>query len=348
MSTDALAALSAGAPLEHFKVPLRELRDDDVAIDVRFCGVCHSDIHKARDEWGGAIFPMVPGHEIVGLVAAVGPAVTRFQPGQRVGVGCFVNCCNDCTQCARHMEPYCPRVVATYNAKDHDGAIAYGGYARAIVCRERFVFSMPTTLDMAASAPLLCAGITMWSPMTRLGLHKEPRRVGVVGLGGLGHMGVKLAKSLGCTVTVISRTPGKRDEALQRLGADRFLLSTDASAMATAAGSLDVVFDTVSAKKELDPLLDLLAVEGVFCTVGLPMQGVRYDFVPKQVIRRRLTLTGSSVGGTQETQEMLDYCGKHGITCDVEVIDGDYINTAFDRVVRSDVRYRFVIDVTTL
>ncbi|KAH0481671.1 MAG: hypothetical protein KVP17_003790 [Porospora cf. gigantea B] len=339
------AAPTAKAPLEPFSVPLRHLRPDDVLIAIKFCGVCHSDIHKARNEWGGARFPMVPGHEIVGEIVEAGMSVRKFEVGQRVGVGCFVNCCGDCGQCKRQMEPYCSRSVPTYNALDHDGSPVYGGYAKMIVCKERFVFRMPTNLDMAASAPLLCAGITMWSPITHLGLHLTPKRVGVLGLGGLGHMGVKLCKALGCEVTVLSRTPSKFDEATKRLGADRFVCSTDAAAMLAAAKSLDVILDSVSAKKDLAPYLALLDIEGVFCTVGLPEKDVEYSFVPKQLICKRQTLIGSLVGGTEETQAMLDFCGEKGIVCDIEMIRMDEINKAFDRVVASDVRYRFVIDM---
>ncbi|MEI6582692.1 MAG: NAD(P)-dependent alcohol dehydrogenase [Chitinophagia bacterium] len=344
--TKSYAALSKHTPLEPYSFERRDLRADDVHVHIRYCGVCHSDLHQARDEWGGSMYPMVPGHEIVGEVVAVGSSVTRFAPGDWVGVGVMVDSCCNCNSCNRDMEQYCDEgMTGTYNGLERDGkTVAQGGYSSDIVVKDRFVVSISRSLNMAAVAPLLCAGITTYSPLRFAGVTAG-MKVGVVGLGGLGHMGVKFAASFGAEVTVISTSPSKEADA-KRLGASRFLLSSDAAAVKSYAGYFDVILDTVSADHDYSGYLDMLTLEGKLLIVGLPSKTPEVS--PFSLITKRRSIIGSMIGGMKETQEMLDYCAEHQIVSDVEVIPIQDINDAYQRMLRSDVKYRFVIDLATL
>lgn len=344
--TKSYAALSKHTPLEPYSFERRDLRADDIHVHIRYCGVCHSDLHQARDEWGGSLYPMVPGHEIVGEVVAVGSNVTRFAPGDWVGVGVMVDSCCNCPSCNRDLEQYCDEgMTGTYNGYERDGkTLAQGGYSSDIVVKERFVVSISRSLNMAAVAPLLCAGITTYSPLRFAGVTAG-MKVGVVGLGGLGHMGVKFAASFGAEVTVISTSPSKEADA-KRLGASRFLLSTDKEAVKNHARYFDVILDTVSADHDYSGYLDMLNVEGKLLIVGLPSKTPEVS--PFSLIAKRRIIIGSMIGGMKETQEMLDYCAEHQIVADVEVIPMQYINDAYQRMLRSDVKYRFVIDLATL
>lgn len=344
--TKSYAALSKHTPLEPYSFERRDLLADDVHVHIRYCGVCHSDLHQARDEWGGSMYPMVPGHEIVGEVVAVGSSVTRFAPGEWVGVGVMVDSCCNCNSCNRDMEQYCDEgMTGTYNGLERDGkTLAQGGYSSDIVVKDRFVVSISPSLNMAAVAPLLCAGITTYSPLRFAGVTAG-MKVGVVGLGGLGHMGVKFAASFGAEVTVISTSPSKEADA-KRLGASRFLLSSDAAAVKSYAGYFDVILDTVSADHDYSGYLDMLTLEGKLLIVGLPSKTPEVS--PFSLITKRRSIIGSMIGGMKETQEMLDYCAEHQIVSDVEVISIQNINDAYQRMLRSDVKYRFVIDLSTL
>ena len=346
MTTLAYAAAAPDAPMAPWSFERRALRDNDVAIDIKFCGVCHSDLHQARNDWGFSTYPVVPGHEIVGLVTAVGPGVTRFKEGDRVAVGCLVDSCLSCDQCAKGEEQLCRKGnTQTYNGRDRqDGSPTYGGYSSAIVVREEFVLSIPDSLDMAAAAPLLCAGITTWSPLMTWGV-KEGTRVGVIGLGGLGHMAVKLAHGLGAKVTVLSRSPDKEADA-KALGADALLVSSDGAAMRAAANSLDLIIDTVPAEHDLQPYLPLLDVDGTLVLVGQLGPIPKLSSLPLLLARRRIS--GSPIGGIKQTQEMLDFCAEKNILPEIEMIRMDEINHAFERMEKSDVRYRFVIDMASL
>ena len=342
----AYAAMDPKTPLQPFSFDRRDLRSDDVQVKIHFCGVCHSDIHQARDEWGGSMYPMGPGHEIVGEVVSVGSGVSKFKVGDLVGVGVMVDSCCSCKNCNNDQEQYCEEgMTGTYNAMERDGiTIAQGGYSSQIVVKERFVLSISPKLDLAATAPLLCAGITTYSPLRFAGV-KAGQKVAVVGLGGLGHMGVKFAVSFGAEVTVISTSPGKEADA-KRLGAHHFLLSTDAADMKKHASHFDVILDTVSANHDYTFLLDLLDIEGKLLIVGLPSKEPTLS--PFSLITKRRSIIGSMIGGMKETQEMLDYCAEKNIVSDVEVIPAQYINDAYERMIRSDVKYRFVIDLATL
>jgi len=345
MKVAAYGAKKAGAALEPLEIERRELRASDVLIDIKYSGICHSDIHQAREEWFTSIFPMVPGHEIAGVVLDVGSAVTRFTVGDRVGVGVFVDACKTCDNCVAGRENYCLNgFTATYNSLDAEGTPTFGGYSSAIVVDERYVLRIPDGISLEEAAPLLCAGITTYSPLREwnVGPHS---RVAIVGLGGLGHMGIKHAHALEAEVTLISHSPGKRDDG-ERMGADHFLLSSDAEQMAAAAGTFDLILNTVSAAIDLDAYLRLLATDGTMVCVGIPDAPLSVSTFTLLAQRRRLA--GSNIGGIAETQEMLDFCAEHGYGADVEVIGADQINDAWDRVVRSDVRYRFVIDAGTL
>lgn len=346
IQTKAYAALDKHNPLQPFEFGRRELRADDVHVKIMYCGVCHSDIHQARDEWGGSIYPMVPGHEIIGEVVAVGPDVKNFKKGDRVGVGVMVDSCCSCKNCKRDMEQYCVEgMTGTYNTMERDGVtISQGGYSSQIVVKERFVLHVSEKLDPAAAAPLLCAGITTYSPL-KFANVKAGQKVGVIGLGGLGHMGVKFAASFGAEVTVISTSLSKKDDA-QRLGAKHFLLSTDPAQMEKHKGYFDVILDTVSANHDYSPFLDLLDLEGKLLVVGLPEEEPAVS--PFSLITNRRSIIGSMIGGTKETQEMLDYCAEHNIVSDVEVIPIHYINDAYTRMIKQDVKYRFVIDMSSL
>lgn len=342
------AAPSSTAPLEYWEFERRALHDDDVSIKIDFCGICHTDIHVVRDEWGrDTWYPLVPGHEIVGHVTKVGSAVTKFKIGDLVGVGCMVDSCMKCSECKSGEEQCCEeRFTNTYNCKSRDGTeVTKGGYSDHVVVREAFVLRMPTNLDPAASAPLLCAGITTYSPLRRWNV-KEGSRVGVVGLGGLGHMGVKLAKALGAHVTVFTTSESKAASA-RTLGADKVVLSTDPSQMASMTRQIDVIIDTVGAPHEIAAYLPILAPRGVHVLVGLPSKP-HPNFHPALLVSGSKCLAGSGIGGIRETQEMLDFCAKHNITSDVEIIKISDVNVAYERMLKNDVKYRFVIDLATL
>ena len=343
----AYAAQSPESGVHPFPIERREPRPDDVLIEIDYCGICHSDLHVAHNDWGITTYPIVPGHEIVGRVIAVGGEVTGFKPGERVGVGCLVDSCRECGSCEHGLEQYCEQGwVGTYNGVDrHDGTPTFGGYSEKIVVSERFVLRMPEGLDPAAAAPLLCAGITTWSPLKHFGVGPG-HRVGVAGMGGLGHMGVKFARALGAEVTVFTRSAAKVGEA-KRQGAHKVIISTDAVQMDAAAASFDFILDTVPVPHDLNPYVNSLKRDGTLILVGLlgPVQPELNTF--SMVLGRR-RIAGSLIGGLPETQEMLDFCGEHGITCDVEMLDIRNINQAYERMQRSDVRYRFVIDMATL
>ncbi len=339
------AAPAPSAPLEPFSVPRRDLGPHDVGIDIKFSGICHSDIHQAREEWFTSIFPMVPGHEIAGIVSAVGSEVTRYQVGDRVGVGCNVGSCGTCAPCSVGQESYCASVAPTYNGYEMDKVTpTYGGYSKYVVTDENFVFRIPDSLGLDVAAPLLCAGITLYQPLAEWGAGPG-MRVGIVGLGGLGHMGVKIAAAMGAEVTLISHSPSKEADAY-RLGASKFLLSSDEAAMKAASNSLDLIVDTASAQTKVDPYMRLLDFDGTMAIVGLPENDLSISAFTLVGSRRRLV--GSNNGGIPQTQEMLDFCGEHGLGADIEVIPFDYVNTAWERVVASDVKYRFVLDCSTL
>lgn len=344
MTTAAYAAMSAGAPLEPYSIQRRSLRPHDVCIDIAYSGICHSDIHQAREEWFTSLFPMVPGHEIAGVVCGVGSDVTRFSVGDRVGVGVFVETCMECDNCTAGLENYCVKgFVPTYNGKSYDGEVMYGGYSSSIVVEDHYVLRIPDSLTLDVAAPLLCAGITTYSPL-REWEAGPGKRVGIMGLGGLGHMGVKHAAAMGADVTLISHSPSKEADA-KRLGAHDFLLLSDRAAMKERALTFDLIVNTVSAPIKLDPVIRLLATDGTMAYVGLPDKPLEMSIFGLNSQRRRIA--GSNIGGIRETQEMLDFCAEHGYGSDVEVIDAAQINEAWERVVNSDVRYRFVIDATT-
>ncbi len=339
------AAASVKAPLTPFTFERREPREHDVAIDIQYCGICHSDIHQVRDEWGGSIFPMVPGHEIAGIVRAVGGKVTKYKVGDKVGVGCMVDSCRHCEQCARGLEQYCTEgLVLTYNSREHDGAPTMGGYSNNIVVDENYVLRMPDNLPLAACAPLLCAGITLYSPLKHWNAGPG-KKVAIIGLGGLGHMGVKLAHALGAEVTVLSQSLRKQADG-KRLGADHFYATSDPKTFARLKGSFDLIINTVSADIDWNQYLTLLKVDGNFVVVGVPEKPV--PLAAFALIMGRRSIAGSGIGGIQETQEMLDFCGRQNIVSDIEVVPIQKVNEAYERVLKSDVRYRFVIDMASL
>jgi uncharacterized zinc-type alcohol dehydrogenase-like protein len=346
VKVSAYAAPSASAPLEPTTIERRDVGPHDILIDIKFSGICHSDIHQAREEWGQAIFPMVPGHEIAGVVTEVGSAVTKFRVGDHAGVGCFVNTCRECENCKNGLEQYClGQMSATYNSRESDQQTpTYGGYSSAIVVDENYALTIPDNLSLDVAAPLMCAGITLYSPLRHWGAGPGVR-VGIIGLGGLGHMGVKIAHAMGAEVTLISHSPHKEADAL-RLGADHFLLSTNKHATKAARYSFDLIINTVSAKIDLDRYMSLLALDGTMVLVGIPEEALSLRTFTLLAARRRLT--GSNIGGIKETQEMLNFCAEHGFGADIEIIDIKDVNAAWDRVVNSDVKYRFVIDASTL
>jgi uncharacterized zinc-type alcohol dehydrogenase-like protein len=348
MTTNVLAyaAKSAKEDLVPFRFHRRDPRPDDVVIEILFCGVCHSDLHTARNDWGWTTYPIVPGHEIIGRVVEVGREVTRFKPGDHVGVGCLVDSCHECEACESGEEQYCDGAVYTYGSQDrHDHSQTQGGYSEKVVVSDRFVLRIPDGLDLKGAAPLLCAGITTWSPLRHWKAGKG-RKVAVVGLGGLGHMALKLAKALGAEVTLFTRSRGKEEDA-RRLGADRIVRSTEPARMAEVGGRFDLIIDTVPCIHDLNPYLPTLAMDGTLVLVGYlgPLDPF-LDTTP--MVLRRKSVAGSLIGGIRETQEMLDFCGQHGITSDVEVIRMQDINAAYERMLKSDVKYRFVIDMATL
>ncbi len=346
MKTTGYAAQAADASLAPFDFDRRELRPNDVAMEVLYCGVCHSDLHQARNDWGWSQYPMVPGHEIVGRVTAVGAGVKRHKVGDHVAVGCMVDSCQECDQCRKGLEQLCRKGnTQTYNDKDRITCEpTYGGYSKHLVAREAFVLRIPDGLDLSKAAPLLCAGITTYSPLRTWNVGPGSR-VGVIGLGGLGHMAVKLASAMGADVTVMSRTKHKEADALA-LGADRLLVSTNEAAMAKAASSFDLIIDTVPVKHDINPYLPLLDVDSTLVLVGQIGPLPEPTTVPLVLGRRRIA--GSPIGGIAETQEMLDFCARKNVLPEVEMIRMDQINEAFERLARADVRYRFVIDMATL
>lgn len=344
MKTAAYAAMTAGAPLQPHTIERRDIGPRDVLIDIKYSGICHSDIHQAREEWFTSIFPMVPGHEVAGVVREVGSEVTAFASGDRVGVGVYVDSCMECENCKAGLENYCFRgFVPCYNGLDFDGQPTYGGYSSAIVVDEHFVLRIPDGLELDAAAPLLCAGITVYAPLRQFEAGPG-KKVGIMGLGGLGHMGVKHAHAMGADVTLISHSPSKEADA-KRLGADHFLLLSDEDAMKKQAMTFDLIVNTVSAPIDLGPVMNLLKTDGTMAYVGLPDKPLELNVFSLNAQRRNLT--SSTVGGIPETQEMLDFCAEHGYAAEIEVINANQINDAWDRVVNSDVRYRFVIDAST-
>ena len=346
IKTKAYAANGSGQELKPFEIQRREPGVNDVLIDIKFCGICHSDLHQVRNEWGNSSFPMVPGHEIAGIVAKTGDHVTRFKSGDRVGVGCMVDSCKECNSCKDGLEQYCEkRMVLTYNDIELDGKTpTYGGYSERITVHERFVVRIPDSLPLDKAAPLLCAGITTYSPL----MHWQAgpgKFVAVVGLGGLGHMAVKLANAMGAKVTAISRSASKKTDALA-MGAKEYLATADSSAIEKAKESFDLIINTVSSAADMNMYLGMLKRDGVMVLVGAPEEALPVH--PFSLIPKRKSLAGSTIGGIRETQEMLDFCGKHKIGADIELISIDKINEAYERLSKSDVRYRFVIDIASL
>ena len=349
IKTKGYAAPSAGALLAPFSFERRELREHDILIEIQYCGICHSDIHQARNEWGEyqeeCIFPMVPGHEITGLVSAVGEKVTRYKVGSKVGVGCFVDSCRTCEACKAGLQQYClVKTVWTYNARDNEGNPTYGGYSDKLVVDENYALRIPDNLPLDGAAPLLCAGITLYSPLRHWGAGPG-KKVAIVGIGGLGHMGVKLAHALGAEVTVLSHSLKKQADG-KRLGADHFYATSDPETFETLKGNFDLIINTVSADMDWNQYLNLLRLDGTMVIVGLPEK--KHAVAAFSLTGGRHSLAGSQIGGIPETQEMLDFCGKHNITSDIEVVPIQKVNEAFERVLKSDVRYRFVIDIATL
>lgn len=345
VAINAYAAMQAKAALKPFQIERRQPRPTDVVIDILYCGVCHSDVHQARDEWGGGLFPMVPGHEIVGKVSQVGANVKGFKVGDTVGVGCFVDSCRECQPCQQSLQQYCEKGMnQTYNGREKDGAPTFGGYSTQIVVDENYVLRIPDNLSLEGAAPLLCAGITTYSPLKQWKI-KSGDKVAVVGLGGLGHMAVKLAAAMGAEVTVFSTSNNKKEDA-HRLGATHFANSKDEEVFKKYAHYFDFMINTVAADINLNRYLELLKLDATLVTVGVPEKPTLIHAFPLIMKRRRLA--GSLIGGIKETQEMLDFCGKHNIVSEIELIPIDKINEAYDRMIKSDVRYRFVIDIASL
>ncbi|MDX1800940.1 MAG: NAD(P)-dependent alcohol dehydrogenase [Marinobacter sp.] len=341
------AAQSAESALAPFSFERRDLREDDVSIDIDYCGVCHTDIHFANNDWGNSRFPVVPGHEIIGHVTAVGDKVSRFKVGDVVGVGCMVDSCRSCSACDAGLEQYCfEGMTGTYNGLDrHDGSVTYGGYSDHVVVSERFVVNIPASLDLASAAPILCAGITTYSPLRHYGV-KAGDKVGVIGMGGLGHMGVKFAKALGAEVTIFTRSESKVAEAKSQ-GADHVVISTDPEQMAAVAGQFNFMLDTIPVQHDVNPYLEALRFDGSHILVGL-LEPLEPTVNARNLVYKRRVLAGSLIGGMPETQEVLDFCAEHNITCDVEMLDIRNINDAYERMKKGDVKYRFVIDMKTL
>jgi uncharacterized zinc-type alcohol dehydrogenase-like protein len=347
--TKAYSAASATSPLASAKIPRRDPTEHDVQIAILFCGICHSDLHQVRDEWHSimpTVYPIVPGHEIVGRVTKVGSAVTKYKPGDLAAVGCLVDSDRTCPQCKANLENLCPNQTLTFNSPDkHKTApVTYGGYSDSIVVDEHFVLRVPTNIDLAGAAPLLCAGITTYSPLRRWGVTKG-KKVGIVGLGGLGHMGVKFSHAFGAHTVVFTTSPNKKEDA-RRLGADEIVISRNADEMKKHTGSFDFILDTIAANHDINAYLNLLAHDGTLTLVGAPQNPMPVSAFALLMGRRNLA--GSIIGGIAETQEMLDFCGKHNITSDVEVIPIQKVNEAYGRLVQSDVKYRFCIDMASL
>ncbi|WP_062305188.1 NAD(P)-dependent alcohol dehydrogenase [Alicyclobacillus sendaiensis] len=345
MRVQARGVLSKESPFHAIEIERRALQPEDVLIEIQYCGICHSDIHSARGEWGEVRYPFVPGHEITGIVKEVGPAVTRFKPGDRVGVGCMVDSCGECENCKRGDEQYCVKGnIQTYGSVDRYGQYTMGGYSTHIVVKEDFVLRIPDALPLDKAAPLLCAGITTYSPLRhwQAGPGKE---VAVIGLGGLGHMAVKLAKAMGAEVTVLSQSLRKKEDGL-RLGAKAYYATSDPETFRQLAGRFDLIINTVSAKIPINAYLELLKTDGTLVNVGAPPEALEVNAFP--LITHRRSFAGSCIGGIRETQEMLDFCAAHGVTPEIEMISADEIDAAWERVLKSDVRYRFVIDISTM
>jgi uncharacterized zinc-type alcohol dehydrogenase-like protein len=347
-SAKAYSAASQTSPVSFTKIPRREPTEQDVQIEILFCGICHSDLHAARNEWSefmATTYPIVPGHEIVGRVTKVGSGVTKFKPSDLAAVGCLVDSDRTCPECRAGFEQFCPNLVLTFNSPDkHLGGVTYGGYSESIVVDQRFVLHVPSNLNLAGAAPLLCAGITTYSPMRHWNVTKG-KKVGVVGLGGLGHMGVKFAHALGAHVVVFTTSPSKKEDAL-RLGADEIVVSRDANDMQKHVESFDFILDCVSADHDINAYLNLLRRDGTLTLVGAPAKPLGVYAFP--LLMRRRSLAGSNIGGLAETQEMLNFCGAHNITADVEVIPIQKVNEAYERLLKSDVKYRFSIDMASL
>ncbi|XP_052195508.1 probable mannitol dehydrogenase [Diospyros lotus] len=337
------AARDPSGILSPFKFSRRATGEEDVRFKVLYCGICHSDLHNIKNEWGFSTYPLVPGHEIVGEVTEVGSKVTKFRVGDKVGVGCMVGSCRSCENCCCDLENYCPKIILTYGATYNDGTTTYGGYTNEMVVNEHFAVQIPEKLPLDGGAPLLCAGITVYSPLKYYGLTKPGTHLGVVGLGGLGHVCVKFAKAFGVKVTVISTSPRKKEEAMEHLGADSFLISTDADQMQGAMGTLDGIVDTISAVHPIMPWIALLKTNGKLVMIGARGKPLELPVFPLLIGRKMIG--GSGIGGMKETQEMINFAAEHNITADIEVIPMDYVNTAMERLVKGDVRYRFVIDV---
>ena len=344
----AFSAASATSPLAPTSISRRDPTTTDVQIEILFCGICHSDLHQVRNEWSGVmptVYPCVPGHEIVGRVTSTGAGVTRFKAGDLAAVGCMVDSDGTCPECRQGLEQFCPNLILTYNFPDkHTGGVTYGGYSGSIVVDQRFVLKVPSNLNLAGAAPLLCAGITTYSPMRHWNVTKG-KKVGVVGLGGLGHMGVKFAHALGAHVVVFTTSPGKKDDAI-RLGADEVVISRNPNEMAKHTGSFDFILDAVAADHDLNAYISLLRRDGTVCLVGAPEKPLAISSF--NLILGRRSLSGSLIGGVAETQEMLDFCGQHNITSDVEVIPIQKVNEAYERLLKADVKYRFSIDMASL
>jgi uncharacterized zinc-type alcohol dehydrogenase-like protein len=339
------AAHKRGAALAPFNFERREPRDTDIVIDIQYCGICHTDIHQVRNEWGGSVFPMVPGHEIVGYVSRVGTKVKKFKPGDNAGVGCFVDSCRECANCRRGLQQYCEKgAVFTYNSKDRDGKNTFGGYSTQIVLDENYALKIASKQSLERIAPLLCAGITTYSPLRHWKVT-HGHRVGVIGLGGLGHMAVKLAASMGAEVTVLSTSPSKAPDA-KKLGAQRFAVTTESATMKTLARHFNLILDTVSAPHNINLYLETLATDGALVLLGVPPKP--FELETFNLIGNRRTLAGSMIGGIPETQEMLDYCIEKKALADVEVIPMAKVNEAYERMLKNDVKYRFVIDMKSL
>ncbi|MDQ0859647.1 NAD(P)-dependent alcohol dehydrogenase [Bacillus sp. V2I10] len=343
--TRVLSVPSAKAPFEKTIIERRELRPHDILIDIKFSGICHSDIHSAYGEWSGGIFPMVPGHEIAGVVAAVGSEVTKFAVGDRVGVGCFVDSCGECEYCLSGEEQFCTKgVIDTYNKLDYDGNPTYGGYSRKIVVKEGYAVRIPDAFNLDVAAPLLCAGITTYSPLKHWNAGPG-KKVAIVGMGGLGHVAIQFAHAMGAEVTVLSRSNNKESEALS-FGADHYFATSEPATFTELAGRFDLILNTVSANIDVNAYLSLLRVDGTLVNVGAPAEPDQYHVF--SLIMKRRSLAGSLIGGIRETQEMLDFAAEHGISPKIEVISAAQVDEAYERVLRSDVRYRFVIDISTL
>jgi len=346
--TKAYSASSATSPLASDTIQRRDITESDVRIEILFCGICHSDLHAVRNEWSSVmptVYPIVPGHEIVGRVTSVGPAVKKFEPGDLVGVGCMVDSDQTCAHCQADVEQFCADATFTYNSPDkHLGGVTYGGYSESIVVDEQFVLRVPANLELAGVAPLLCAGITTYSPLRRWG-NLKGKKVGVVGLGGLGHMGVKFARAFGAQVAVFTTSPGKREDAL-RLGAHEVIVSTNPEAMREQAGSFDFILDTVSADHDIDAYLEMLKLDGNLTLVGAPENPLQVSAF--SLLFGRRSISGSLIGGIAETQEMLDFCGRNNITANVEIIPIQNVNEAYERLLKADVKYRFSIDMGSI